>query len=172
MNKDKLNISIRKAIMNDSELLAQVYESNSALYDPIMPGAFTKQAEKFRLKGINTGYDISIIENNVEKLGFLGTLKLNQGKIYLVALYLLEEFQRSGISQKTIDLLVQQSESHDINEIMLLVHSEASWAINFYQKNGFELIATNEQDIKNYDSGILEKLCIGNTYLMTRTIMK
>jgi len=58
MNNDKSRIVIRDVTMKDSELLAKICESNILLYDPIMPGAFKKQAEKFRSSGIKTGYDI------------------------------------------------------------------------------------------------------------------
>lgn len=170
MKNDKSSVVIREATMKDSELLAQICESNIVLYDPIMPGAFKKQAEKFRSNGIKTGYDMCIIEKNGIGVGFIGLMDLSENKTYLVALYLLHNTQRQGIGHETMNQIINRSSEKGVSDILLLVHSQASWAINFYKSFGFEVVGSNESEIKNYSSGIIEKLYIPNTYLMTMKV--
>jgi len=167
MNNDKSTVVIRDATMRDSELLAQICESNIVLYDSIMPGAFKKQSEKFRSNGIKTGYDIYIIEKNGVGVGFIGTINLSDDKTYLIALYLHHSTQRQGIGHETMNQIINRSSEKGVSEILLLVHSQAHWAVNFYESYGFEIMGSNESEIKNYSSGIIEKLYIPNTYLMT-----
>ncbi|WP_430882477.1 GNAT family N-acetyltransferase [Fusibacter sp. JL216-2] len=170
MTNSEHSISLRSVAVRDSEFLAKVCESNIPLYDSIMPGAFKKQAYKYRVKGVNTGYSISIIEKDSVSVGFTGTLELNGESMYLVAIYLLSEYQRLGLGHVVLDQIENMCRAKSMKNIMLLVHKEAHWAINFYIKNGYEISAKTEKEIKEYDSNILEKLYIGNTYLMTKTL--
>lgn len=166
MNKSKSKIELRQAIITDSELLAQICESNIVLYDLILPGAFKKQAEKYRANGIKASYDISIIEKEGAGIGFTGTISLSNKKTYLVALYLLYDTQRQGFGNEVMNIIIKKTIDQGDNELLLLVHCEATWAISFYKKYGFRLICKNEADIKAFDSGILDKFYIPNTYLM------
>ncbi len=170
MTNSEHSISLRPVAVTDSEFLARVCESNVPLYDSIMPGAFKKQADKYRVKGINTGYSISIIEKDSVSVGFTGTLELNSESLYLVAIYLLSEYQRLGLGHIVLEQIEEMCKEISMNKIMLLVHKDADWAINFYKKNGYDISAKTEKEIKGYDSNILEKLYIGNTYLMTKAL--
>lgn len=170
MTNSEHSISLRPVKKSDSEILARVCESNIELYDSIMPGAFKKQADKYRVKGVNTGYSISIIEKDSESVGFTGTLELNNESLYLVAIYLLREYQRLGLGHVVLDQIEKKCREKSMNKIMLLVHKEANWAIDFYKKNGYEISAKTEKEIKDYDSNLLKKLYIGNTYLMTKAL--
>jgi len=171
MDKNNQITHLRNATEQDSELLAVICESNIDLYEPLIPGAFAKQANKFRSKGISTGYDIQIIEHNSRGVGFVGTLRLTKNKTYLVALYLLHSTQRNGLGHKVMKQIMRQIKLKNTeaanSEILLLVHKEAIWAINFYTKLGFQVIGNNAADITTYNSGLLKDLYIPNTYLMT-----
>ncbi len=135
-------------------------ESNASLYDPIMPGAFNKQAEKFRSNGLPSTYNILVIESENQILGFLGTIECNEKSLYLVAIYLHQSHQRSGIGSIILEELVRNYRSAGYDEIVLLVHKEAVWAKSFYLKNQFKYVSSSELDIKSYGNGILSNLYI------------
>lgn len=169
MRNDYL-IRIRNATNNDCERIAEICESNRALYDPIMPGAFTRQAVKFRSKGLPSSYDVSVIECENQIAGFLGTVEFGKKTLYLVAIYLHQTNQRSGIGGTVLRELVNRYRSEGYEEIVLLVHQEASWAKSFYMKNQFEYLSNKEQEIKAYNKGILSNLYIPNTELLSRSL--
>ena len=87
-----------------------------------------------------------------------------------MAIYLLSEYQRLGLGCIVLGHIAHMCRENNMNKIMLLVHKEAHWAINFYESNGYEISVKTEEEIKKYNSNILEKLYIGNTYLMTKAL--
>ncbi len=135
-----------------------------------MPGTFERQALKFEKEGLPSNYEISILYYDEYPIGFLGLKILNKKTIYLVALYLIIDFQRRGYGNKIINDLIRLHKLRGIREVILLVHKEANWAVNFYIKNNFIVIADNKEDIKNYKNGILEKYALPNTLLMKKEI--
>jgi L-amino acid N-acyltransferase YncA len=165
-------INLREATEDDAQAIAEICESNVALYDPIMPGAFQKQSRKIRESGLPTTYDILVIEFNDKVVGFIGTIALNQECIYLVALYLHSDVQRQGIGQKVLKQLIIKFEKQNFKSVVLLVHQEATWAKTFYQKNGFQKISNDEKEIKAYKGGILKNYYIPSTILMRKKIIK
>lgn len=169
MTNDLL-IRIRNATYEDCELIAEICESSSFLYDSIMPGAFARQAEKFRSKGLPSGYDVSVIEYENQIAGFIGTVEFGKKILYLVAIYLHQTSQRSGVGSTVLRKLVKHYRSDGYDEIVLLVHKEASWAKSFYIKNNFEYLSNKEQEIKAYSNGILSNLYIPNTELLSLSL--
>ncbi len=106
-----------------------------------------------------------MIELDGSTIGFIGTIKITDDSIYLLALYLMREFQNKGIGKKIIDDLIHSYSDENRKEILLLAHKNETWACKFYEKNGFELISMDEGEIKNYSDRILENHYIRNSVL-------
>ena len=158
-------IEINKANSEDIGIIAKVCRRTSSLYDPIIPGSFEKQATRYEEQGLPSQYEISIIRSDGMGIGFLGEKQLNDKVFYLVAIYLLEEYQGKGYGREVFDQLLQQLEKTDSERIILLVHKEAKWAKGFYDKLGFDIIAETFEDAIKAEPCI-EKLYIKNTLLM------
>lgn len=158
-------INLRVANNSDLEFIAHVCRSNSVLYDPIMPGAFNKQAEKYLSGGLPKSYDMFICEEVDKKIGFLGTKSLTKSTTYLVALYIDFDIQRFGYGKKIMESLLADLKSNNVDKLILLVHKDAMWAKSFYERVGFAYISDEEDVIKNYDNGILKDLYLRNTEL-------
>jgi len=88
----------------------------------------------------------------------------------LIALYLLPEHQRKGYGTKVLNMVVDSLSQKGIKEVILLVHQKAYWAINFYVKNGFRIITTNEDEIRTYANSTMERYVISSTILMGKRI--
>ena len=164
-------VQIREAKASDVEIMAEVCRSNASLYDPIMPGAFKKQAEKFITNGLPQSYSPFIIQRSNEDVGFIGYKDVSEMSRYLIALYLLSDFQRKGIGDKAINEFFKRASDDGINEIILLVHERAHWARQFYEKKGFVIVSREEDYIRAYDSGILRDYYLPNTVLMKRRLL-
>ena len=65
-------------------------------------------------------------------------------------------FQQSGIGQLIFDEIIRELEGKNITEIWLEVRQSNSKAINFYQKNGFEM----QFERKNYYVNPSENACV------------
>lgn len=96
-------INIYKASEQHIEDLVKICLSNVELYEPIMPGAFQKYASGILQNGLPTTYDVIMIEYKRVVVGFIGTIQLKDGIVYLMALYLLREYQGKGIGKIVMD---------------------------------------------------------------------
>lgn len=162
MNSD---IKIYKANEQHVEDLVKICLSNVELYEPIMPGAFQKYASGILQNGLPTTYDVMMIEYKCVVVGFIGTIQLEEGIVYLMALYLQREYQGKGIGKIIMDKLKAFFQNKGNNEIVLLAHKDAKWAISFYEKQGFNFISGLEIDIRSYANTQLEKYYLKNSVL-------
>jgi|Deesub1362A_J573_1020465.scaffolds.fasta_scaffold01767_6 ribosomal protein S18 acetylase RimI-like enzyme len=163
-------IEIISAVPDDSFFMARVMRSVIPLYEPIMPGAFERQALRFERDGLPRNYNVSIIRLEGQPIGFVGFTSLTPEIAYLIALYLLPEHQRKGYGTKVLNMVVDSLSQKGIKEVILLVHQKAYWAINFYVKNGFRIITTNEDEIRTYANSTMERYVISSTILMGKRI--
>lgn len=165
-----MKIKLIKAAADDRGFLARVCKDAKVMYSEIIPESFEKQAKKFETQGIPENYDIYLIQQNNKKIGFVGIKRINKNIIYLVGLYLLLEYQRKGYGSKVINKLVSNKKKEDFEEIILLVHEDAYWAIDFYKKVNFEIETDNIKKIKEYAEGAMEDFTIPSTILMKRNV--
>jgi ribosomal protein S18 acetylase RimI-like enzyme len=163
-------IEIISAVPDDRSFMAQVMRSVIPLYEPIMPGAFERQALRFERDGLPRTYNVSIIRLDGQPIGFVGLASLTPEITYLAGLYLLPEYQRKGYGTKVINIVVDSLSQKGVKEVILLVHQKAYWAINFYVKNGFRIITSNEDEIRTYANSTMERYVISSTILMGKRI--
>lgn len=95
---------------------------------------------------------------------------MDENITYLPALYLLQNFQRVRYGRIIIDNLISFLKENNSDEIVLLAHKDAFWAISFYQKNSFEIISYEHEEIKLYRNCLLENYALRNTVLMRRIL--
>lgn len=150
--------------------MSNIIQSNSTLYDSIMPGAFIRYSKKLLTAGMHKDYVVEVISLNENDVGFIGVKLLDKDIIYLVAIYLDQKYIGKKIGSKVIDLLTQKYYSSGITEILLMVHTKAKWAKSFYKHKGFINIATGEEDILAYKDGVVMYLYLLNTELYKLTI--
>ncbi|WP_034328426.1 GNAT family N-acetyltransferase [Alkaliphilus transvaalensis] len=164
-------LSYRSATDGDKYFLRLVCLNTSKLYQYILPGAFDKQADKFMKEGLPSTYSINIIELTNEPIGFIGTTKLDAATLYLTALYFLSSYQRKGYGELILKQLISRSQKEGYQEIVLLVHEKAHWAISFYSKLGFKCISNVESEIKAYKDSKLKPYAIPSTMMMAKSLV-
>ncbi len=163
-------LKIIKAIDNDREFLSMVCQDAAKLYDSILPGAFDKQAKKFIDKGLPDAYEIEIIKQKEENIGFIGTTGLDEDTLYITAIYILSPYQGKGYGTEILEAIEGKFCDKGIKKLALLVHSKATWAINFYKKKDFTIVETEPEKIKEYSAHRMAKYFLPETLLMVKTI--
>lgn len=138
------SLKIYDAKPEHCEALAEIMRSNAPLYEDIMPGAFERYAHTFLEHGLPQTYDTQMIEYSGEVVGFIGTVTLTDDTLYLMALYLKQEYQSKGIGKAVLNQLWPKYRADGIKEVVLLAHQNATWAKQFYEKMGFSHISSDE----------------------------
>jgi ribosomal protein S18 acetylase RimI-like enzyme len=164
-------IDILKASEKDNVFLAQVCRDAIQLYENINPGSFEKQAVRFEREGLPDSYEVSIIYYKNHPIGFIGSKALTKNITYIVALYLLKEYQRRGLGTVILNIFINSLYQSGKDEVVLLAHKDATWAIDFYRKNSFDIISGEEDIIRAYADSALNKLYLPNTLLMSKYLL-
>lgn len=132
-------ISIRKANTKDIEFISEICVETDEIYSGIMPNAFIRQSEKYKVNGLPSSYDIYVISLEDNDIGFLGLQEIDRNTIYLTAIYLKKNLYRKSYGSKTLNLICDNLKSKCVREIFLQAHKDATWPINFYKKHGFNI---------------------------------
>jgi GNAT superfamily N-acetyltransferase len=84
-----------------------------------------------------------------EENGMLGVVGYQPVKdVTLVRhLYVLPEYQRRGIGKKLLKHVIHIAKTR---RILVGTWEAATWAIRFYEKNGFELVPNKNELLRNY----------------------
>ncbi len=159
-------IKMSHATESDIDFISQVCLDASYIYNSIMPGAFEKQAKKYRENGLPTQYDIWILYRNDCKIGFCAGKALNQTTFYIVGLYIHSKYQRRGFGKSALDQIQKSSEKENL---YLLVHQKAEWAIRFYERYGFEIAGSTKAEVLAVEA-LMAEYYISDTFLMTKKI--
>ena len=122
-------------IINDA---AQAYRGvipHDRWHDPYMSEAELR-------RDMSAGVEFWGCEIDGKLVGVMGMQRVQDADLIRHA-YVLPGQQRHGVGGILIDHLRQRS-----NRCMLVgTWADATWAVNFYQRNGFELIASQEQRV-------------------------
>lgn len=152
----------------DRFFLAEVCRDVAILYNPIFPLAFDKQAERFIEQGLPKDYRIFLIQKEDQRVGFMGYVQLSEDVVYLTSLYIKSQYRGKGYGTQAIQAFIQEWKEQGIQEILLLAHKDAHWAINFYKGQGFKIIEDSLIAIQRYKNGLLEKHAVKIAVLMAR----
>lgn len=165
-----MSIQFAPAKEEDLPFLAEVIRGAASFYDPILPGAFKKQAQRFLQKGLPDIYRVHVIKNEDHPIGFVGGRLLTPQTLYMAALYLLPLYQRKGFGRKILDALESEVRQMQVEKIVLLAHEKAYWAKNFYLQNGFRVIETDPDKMKAYGGGDMTRFVLPNTLMMEKRL--
>jgi N-acetylglutamate synthase-like GNAT family acetyltransferase len=128
------DVSTIFAIINDA---AQAYRGvipDDCWHEPYMP---RQQLES----EIANGVVFWVAEDDDRMLGVMGIQ--DKGEVALVRhAYVLTDLQRKGVGTK----LLRHVESLTSKPVLIGTWADASWAIDFYRRNGYTLVSKKERD--------------------------
>mgnify|MGYP004605941037 CR=1 FL=1 len=102
-----------------------------------------KLVEKYK-KGNNKFWIALNKENKV--IGTCGGLQQDENTIKMNCFYINSKYRNLGIGQRLYDLLLEFAEKENYKEIILCTFKEFDIAIKFYEKRGFKLYETIEDE--------------------------
>lgn len=168
MNNDM--IELVPATHEDRFFIARVTRAAMPLFEPIQPGVFEPLAARIESDGLFKEYNSYVIRHSGDDVGFLGLAALTADITYMVALFFLPEFRGRGFGTEVLQTLEKNLSDRGVGELILLVHRLASWAIGFYQKNGYMVLAETEEAIAAYADGEMKKWLMPKFILMGKRL--
>jgi len=103
-------------------------------------------------------------------VGFLGLAALTPEITYMVALFFLPEYRGRELGTEVLQTLEKNLPDKGVRELILLVHRQADWAIGFYRKNGYSVLAETEEAMTAYAGGEMKKWLMPGFILMGKRL--
>jgi GNAT superfamily N-acetyltransferase len=142
---------ISKLTTSDSQAILTLVNDAAVAYKGKIPSDRWKEpymtAQELK-EEIRSGVQFyGLIENNVLVAG-MGIQPVNDVTLIRHA-YVLTSYQRKGYGEKLLKHLLALAET---STVYVGTWEAATWAINFYQRNGFKLVSTEEKNklLKKY----------------------
>ena len=163
-------IELVPATHEDRFFIARVTRAAIPLFEPIQPGVFGPLAVRIENDGLFKEYESYIIRYGSVPAGFLGLAALTPEITYMVALFFLPEFRGKGLGTKVLQTLEKSLPDKGVRELILLVHHQADWAVGFYRKNGYSVLAETEEAMAAYAGGEMKKWLMPQFILMGKRL--
>ena len=141
---------IRKCLDGEFETIYEIINDSAQAYKGIIPMDCWKDPymSKGELqRGINEGVGFWGYEKEGELVGVMGIQHV-QNVILIRHAYILTVRQNQGIGGKLLSYLLTQTD----RPFLVGTWTDATWAIRFYKKYGFEFVTAKEKDrlLKKY----------------------
>lgn len=106
------------------------------------------------------------VENKI--VGYAVFRKKNEETVWISSLYIDPEKQGSGYGTKLLETVEKFAEENNCKVVALETHRDAVWALNFYKKNGYEIV--NEKMAEFPFNKILDKPPVPNRPILAKVI--
>jgi GNAT superfamily N-acetyltransferase len=142
--KQDLEIMLRQCELSDINAIFEIINDAAEAYRGIIPddrwhGPYMPVDEIRR--EIKAGVVFWGVEQEGHLAGVMGIQ--DKGEVVLIRhAYVLSRFRRQGIGEK----LLRHLEGLTDKPILVGTWKNASWAVSFYQKNGYRLVSDEEKD--------------------------
>jgi len=136
---------IRKCFEYESDIVCEIINDASVAYKDKIPADRWKEPYmpmNELLHEINQGVVFYCYEENNEILGVMGIQDVLDVKLIRHA-YVRTRKRKGGIGTKLLHFLCNSQEK----PILIGTWKDATWAIDFYLKNGFRLVSEEEKNI-------------------------
>lgn len=104
--------------------------------------------------------EMLVAKEDDKVLGYVTFRKRNETATWISCLFVDPDCQKMGIGRKLMEAVEKFARDNNCQLVALETHSNATWAINFYQKLGYELV-NDKYDTFPY-SEMLDKSPIPN----------
>lgn len=158
------SVDLIPATAADAPFVATVARDAIPLYDRLLPGAFERFAAKVEREGLPPAYRVSLVRLDGRPVGFAGLdATLPGGVVYLAALYLAEVERRRGVGGAALEAIAASAIAAGAEELVLIVHRDATWARAFYEARGFLFVTDDPAALRAYAAGALARHALPET---------
>jgi GNAT superfamily N-acetyltransferase len=136
---------IRQLLPSDFDAILEVINDAAQAYKGVIPDDRWKEpymsADELR-REVEAGVRFFGQMKDERLLGVAGIQAL-EGTTLIRHAYVIPSFQREGIGARLLEYLIGLAGTH---EVLVGTWADATWAIRFYEKHGFELVSPEEKD--------------------------
>jgi len=139
---------IRELIEKDSQEIFEIINTAAKIYDGKIPADCYHQPY-MPIEELKRDMKIMTFYGCEEKGRLVGVMAIQpeQDSTLIRHAYILPEFQKQGVGSKLLDFLRHLTGTKDL---MVGTWTDATWAIAFYKKHGFELLKDKDALLKKY----------------------
>ena len=139
---------IRKCNGGDTERLYHIINTAAKAYDGVIADDCYHQPYMPRkeLEGEMKRVHFYGWEADGETVGVMGIEPVKDVTLIRHA-YVLPDYQDRGIGRKLLEHLIEQT---DTAQLLVGTWKDATWAVRFYEKNGFELMPEKDKLLADY----------------------
>lgn len=152
--------------------VVDILNSNSPLYRPIVLDAATSDEVDVTLEWAENNFskrEFYIIRDEGSSVGF--ATYQNLGKFSYIGYFFIRFSEhRKGYGHSLMNFLQLRTMTENLPEIRLFVHQEAHWAIQFYQKLGFEILSREKAEIIQMDDHLMESFYVDDHIYMRKQL--
>jgi GNAT superfamily N-acetyltransferase len=133
----------------DFPFIAQIHNKANqrllSVYSPEELEAFPETIETVEsiTETAKTKNILCVKDHNNIPIGYIVFRIKNDCVIWINSLFVNPDFQKKGIGSSLLKAVENFAKNHYIKVVALETHKQAKWAINFYKKNGYNLINDN-----------------------------
>ena len=134
--------------MNIQEYTKENKEEVIKMVSEILREIFNGNPKEFKiLKELNTTKDyiyylVAVIDKKIVGIGALK--KVDDKKVRIKRMYVMEDYRRRGIAQKILDQLIQFATKQNFKQILFNTYPLMENARQFHKRNGFVEIISND----------------------------
>jgi len=110
-----------------------------------------------------------LLKYQTEFFGTFSFQKLNE-YAYIGYFFIKNGYHRRGFGSFILKYIEIKARTENLNKIILLVHPEAYFAVNFYKKHNFGIIETNKKRILEFENGLLKDFYEEGSILMCKNL--
>ena len=147
----KINISIRKAVANDAEEMAQLFmRAWQISMKHFVPDGFVDQfqieiqKEKYASRATDPQWTLLVAQYNDKIIGMIGAVNDNTERSFyqreIKSMYVDPDFQKQGIGKLLIEKLFLDLKKQQVQSAMLWCIKANQPACSFYEKHGGQKI--------------------------------
>ncbi|MGI6413659.1 MAG: GNAT family N-acetyltransferase [Syntrophomonadaceae bacterium] len=134
------NYKVQKAQLEDIHSMLELWGSTSG----IQIGLGDDEGSLQRFLALTSTICLVIKEENLLVATIMGTYDGRRGFIYHLAVR--PEYQKKGLGKKLLESMINEFKKQNVRKINLFVKNDNRWAMEFYQRQGWE----KRQDIQVY----------------------
>ena len=129
----------------DFQGIADVYNKSHErflnIYSEEEQKVFARTETKTSIEEMSERRDMLCVKNDAGMvIGYAAFRLKNEQTVWLSALYVLPDCERRGVGKVLLCGVERWAKEKGAKVVVLETHRNADWAINFYTKNGYELI--------------------------------
>ena len=89
---------------------------------------------------------------------------------YIGYFYIKNQFLRQGYGFHLMRFMEMRTLTDNITDLRLFCNPNSAWAVDFYSKNGFQILSSDKDEILAMENGVMQPFYEENSYFMQKIL--